>query len=54
MSNAVLRGRISYAHIFEPQAPLNGGDPKYSLSLIISKDDVDMGQQGQRSHCRCN
>lgn len=42
MSNAVLRGRISYAHIFEPQAPLNGGEPKYSLSLIISKDDVDM------------
>ena len=38
MSNVVLRGRISYAHIFEPHA-MDGQDPKYSLSLIIPKDD---------------
>ena len=40
MSNVVLRGRISYAHIFEPHA-MDGQDPKYSLSLIISKDQQD-------------
>lgn len=38
-TNAILRGRISYAHIFEPHAVEAGQDPKYSLSLIIPKDD---------------
>lgn len=32
--------RLSYAHVWEPQAPINGGDPKYSASLIISKADT--------------
>ena len=32
--------RLSYAHVWEPQAPINGGDPKYSASLIISKSDT--------------
>ncbi len=30
--------RFSYAHIWEPQA-INGGDPKYSVSLVIPKSD---------------
>ena len=30
--------RLSYANIFEPKS-INGSDPKYSVSLIISKDD---------------
>ena len=34
-------GRFSYAHVFEPQASNNGGDPKYSISIIIDKDDKE-------------
>lgn len=30
--------RLSYANVWEP-ASINGGTPKYSVSLIISKDD---------------
>lgn len=30
--------RASYANIWEPKS-INGGDPKYSISLIIPKDD---------------
>lgn len=39
--NEVLTGpvRLSYANIWEPRAPMNGGKPVYSASLIISKDD---------------
>lgn len=37
----VLTGpvRLSYANIWEPRPPMNGGKPVYSASLIISKDD---------------
>lgn len=37
----VLTGpvRLSYANIWEPRQPMNGGKPVYSASLIISKDD---------------
>ncbi len=31
--------RLSYANIFEPKS-INGSDPKYSVSLIIPKDDA--------------
>lgn len=31
--------RFSYANVWEPKS-INGGDEKYSVSLIISKDDV--------------
>ena len=48
MSNVVLRGRISYAHIFEPHA-MDGQDPKYSLSLIISKDDEKMVAKAKKA-----
>lgn len=39
--NEILTGvvRLSYANIWEPKAPMNGGKPVYSASLIISKDD---------------
>ena len=30
--------RLSYAHVWEP-ASINGGDEKYSVSLIIPKSD---------------
>ena len=32
--------RLSYAHLFEPQS-INGGDAKYSVSVIIPKSDKD-------------
>lgn len=32
--------RLSYANIFEPKS-INGSDPKYSVSLIIDKNDTD-------------
>lgn len=31
--------RLSYEHVWEP-ASINGSNPKYSVSLIIPKDDV--------------
>ena len=34
------RTRLSYCHVWEPKS-INGGDPKYSLSAIIPKDDLD-------------
>jgi len=33
--------RLSYANIFEPKS-INGSEPKYSVSLIIPKDDTQM------------
>lgn len=32
--------RLSYAHLFEPHA-IEGNDPKYSVSIIIPKSDVE-------------
>jgi hypothetical protein len=32
--------RLSYAHLFEPKAVQEGGDKKYSVSLIIPKSDT--------------
>lgn len=32
------KARFSYANVWEPKS-INGGDEKYSVSLIISKDD---------------
>lgn len=34
------RFRASYAHVFEPQVPQGGGDPKYSITLLIPKSDI--------------
>jgi len=33
--------RLSYANLFEPKS-INGSEPKYSVSLIIPKDDTQM------------
>lgn len=32
--------RFSYVHAFEPHAPNNGGEPKYSVTLLIPKSDT--------------
>ena len=41
MSIKVLTGKVraSFVHVFEPAA-INGGEPKYSVSLIIPKSDT--------------
>ena len=31
---------FSYLHVIEPKAPMGGGTPKYSVSLIIPKSDT--------------
>lgn len=49
MSNTILRGRISYAHLFEPHAAMPGQDPKYSVSLIIPKDDEAMLEKARKA-----
>lgn len=36
----IANARLSYAHIFEPKA-FEGQEPKYSVSLIIPKDDKE-------------
>ena len=33
--------RLSYAHLFQPQAAMEGGTPKYSVSIIIPKTDTE-------------
>jgi hypothetical protein len=39
---SVITGKVrfSYAHVFEPQSIEEGGPKKYSVSLIIPKDDT--------------
>lgn len=32
--------RASYVNIFQPRVPENGGDPKYSVTLLIPKSDT--------------
>ena len=41
MSITVITGKVraSFVHVFEPAA-INGGEPKYSCSLIIPKSDT--------------
>ena len=42
MSTKVVTGKVrfSYANIFEPKAPNGGGEPKYSVTLLIPKSDT--------------
>ena len=42
MANKVITGKVraSFVHVFEPQS-INGSEPKYSCSLIISKSDTE-------------
>ena len=41
MSTKVVTGKVrfSFCHLFEPQEPQGGGDPKYSVTLLIPKAD---------------
>lgn len=42
MATKVVTGKVrfSYVNIFEPQENNNGGDPKYSVTLLIPKSDT--------------
>jgi hypothetical protein len=42
MATKVITGkvRLSYCNIFEPQTPQDGGEPKYSVTLLIPKTDT--------------
>lgn len=42
MSTKVVTGkvRLSYCYLFQPQEALGGGDPKYSVTLLIPKSDT--------------
>lgn len=43
MSTKVVTGKVrfSYCNIFEAKVPQGGGDPKYSVTLLIPKTDKD-------------
>jgi len=45
MANAIKlvtgKVRFSYANVFTPKAPVEGGTPKYSVSIIIPKSDTE-------------
>lgn len=32
--------RASYAHVWQPQVPKDGGEPKYSITMLIPKTDT--------------
>lgn len=42
MSTKVVTGKVrfSFCYLFEPQEALGGGDPKYSITLLIPKSDT--------------
>ena len=42
MATKVVTGKVrfSYANVFEPRASLSGGEPKYSVTLLIPKNDT--------------
>lgn len=37
-----VQGRLSFEHIFQPHAPNDQADPKYSLTLLIPKNDPQL------------
>ena len=37
--------RLSYVHVFNPYTPPGGGEPKYSVTLLIPKSDVATKQR---------
>ena len=41
MATKVITGKVrfSFCHIFEPQEPQGGGEPKFSVTLLIPKSD---------------
>lgn len=63
MSTKVVTGKVrfSYVNVFEPQVPQAGGDPKYSITLLIPKTDtVTVGKikeaikEARENFCKCN
>lgn len=42
MSTKVITGKVrfSYVNVFEPDTPQDGGEPKYSVTLLIPKTDT--------------
>lgn len=37
--------RLSYAHLFTPYTRLNGGEPKYSTTILVPKSDIATKQR---------
>ena len=37
--------RFSYANVFTPKAGMNGGEPKYSVSILIPKSDTERSEE---------
>ena len=50
---AITTGKVraSYVSIFQPSTPQGGGEPKYSMSLLIPKSDTATFPQGVRQPC---
>lgn len=40
MSLTTGKVRLSFCHVWQPQAPQGGGDPKYSVTILIPKTDT--------------
>jgi hypothetical protein len=45
--------RFSYANVFQPKASIEGGTPKYSVSLIIPKSDKATVTKLQKAFDEC-
>lgn len=48
LTKVIVPCRFSYLHCWEPNA-VNGGDPKYSVSAIIPKSDVETVEKIKRT-----
>lgn len=50
MSNTIVTGevRFSFVNIFEPKAGQNGGEPKYSITILLPKSDIATKQMIDR------
>jgi hypothetical protein len=45
--------RFSYANVFEPKAGMDGGTPKYSVSILIPKSDKEGVAKIQKAFEEC-
>lgn len=45
--------RFSYANVFVPKPGMNGGDPKYSVSILIPKSDKEGVAKLQKAFEEC-
>lgn len=45
--DVTVHGRLSFAHLFTPQAPNEQAEPKYSATILIPKTDTDTIQRIQ-------